>query len=406
MDKLFIHLTEQEQVECLQVAGQNQLSTRQFRIPLSGAAGYGHGRQTVVLVPSEQVILTEVTVPTSNRQRQAQAVPYLLEDLLADDVEQLHFALGSYRDGKVVVATVAHEQMQRWMGRLAEAGIQTKFMVPDVLALPFSEEMWSVLLTGDIAKVRTGLQSGFSCDAENLPVLLEQALEHAEDNRPQRLQITDCRDDKSVTLENILPPGVEYEIADCDKGFLSLFAQGYRDESIRTINLLQGQYSQRERLSKLWRPWRPAAALLVALLVVQGVMASVEYRRLSAEKEQLKKQVEEHFRQGFPEIKRIVNPRLQAERSLKSLRVQGGGAGFLVLLQDTGPVLQSLSDVRLQGISYKEGKLILGIQLKNLQQLDELEQKLKQKPSLAVEVLSASSRNKHVEARIRIGARQ
>ncbi len=406
MDKLFIHLTEQEQVECLQVVEQSQLSARQIRVSLSEATGYGLGRQIVVLVPSEQVILTEVAVPTSNRQRQAQAVPYLLEDLLADDVEQLHFALGSYQDGKVVVATVAHEQMRRWMERLAEAGIQAKLMVPDLLALPFSEEMWSVVLTGDIAKVRTGLQSGFSCDIENLSVLLEQALEHEGENRPQRLQVTDCRDSKKVTLDSILPSGVEYEQARCDEGFLPLFARGYRDESARSINLLQGQYSQRERLGKLWRPWRPAAALLVALLVVQGVTASVEYQRLSAEKEQLANQVERNFRQGFPEIKRIVNPKLQAERGLKSLRGQGGGAGLLALLADTGPVLQGMPDAQLQGISYKEGKLVLGMQLKSLQQLDELEQKLKQKSSLSVEVLSASSRNKHVEARIKIGAGQ
>ena len=406
MDRLFIHLAEQEQVECLLVAEQNQPATRRLRVLLSEAAGYGHGRQIVVLVPSEQVILTEVAVPTSNRQRQAQAVPYLLEELLVDDIERLHFALGSYRDGKVVVATVAHEQMQHWMERLAEAGIQTKFMVPDVLALPLSDEMWSVVLSGDIAKVRTGPQTGFSCDAENLSVLLEQALEHAEDSRPHYLQVTDCRDSRNVELENFLPRGMEYRVTDCGEGFLPLFVQGYREENTHFINLLQGRYSQRERLGKLWRPWRPAAALLVALLAVQGVTAGVEYQRLSVEKARLERQIEENFRQGFPEIKRIVNPRLQAERALKSMQGQGGGADLLTLLAETGPVLQGMPDARLQGINYKEGKLVLGMRLKNLQQLDKLEQKLKQKSSLAVEVLSASSRNKHVEARIKIGAGQ
>ncbi len=404
MDKLFIHLTSEELVECLLDEEQGQLSTHPVRVSLSEAASRGAGRQVIVLAPSEQVVLTEVDVPTSNRQRQMQAVPYLLEDLLVEDVEQLHFALGDYQDGKVVVATVAHEQMRRWMERLAEAGIQTKLMVPDILALPFGEEIWSVVLVGDIAKVRTGWQSGFSCDAENLPVLLEQALEHAGDNRPQSLQVTDCRNSKTPAPEMFLPRDMEYRIVDCDESFLPLLARGYRDGNTHAINLLQGQYSQRERLSKFWRPWRPAAALLVALLAVQGVMAGVEYQRLSAEKAQLEKLVEENFRQGFPEIKRIVNPRLQAERALKSMQGQGGETDLLTLLAEIGPVLQSVPDARLQGLNYKEGKLVLGMRLESLQQLDELEQQLKQKSSLAVEVLSASSRNKHVEARIKIGA--
>ncbi len=405
MDKLLIHLTDAEQVECLLVS-EHPPSAQQMKISLADAAGHGQGRQVIVLVPSEQVILTEVAVPTANRQRQRLAVPYLLEDLLVADVDQLHFALGSYEDGKVAVAVVAHEQMRHWMEQLAKAGIQPKFMAPDVLALPLREEAWSVALTGDMATIRTGLQSGFSCDADNLPLLLDQALQLAENRRPARLQVVDCREQKDVSLESLLPPAMEYRAEACDNGFLQLLAACFNEEFRPPINLLQGQYSQRERLSKLWRPWRPVAALLVALLIVQGVKAGVEYRRLSAENEQLVKQVGEAFRQGFPDIKRIVNPRLQAERRLESLRGEGGGADFLSLLARVGPVLQRVSDARLQGINYKAGQLILGMRLKNLQQLDKLEQQLKQEPALVVEVLSASSQNKHVEARIKIGAGQ
>ncbi len=187
MDKLLIHLTDAEQVECLLVS-EHPPSAQQMKISLADAAGHGQGRQVIVLVPSEQVILTEVAVPTANRQRQRLAVPYLLEDLLVADVDQLHFALGSYEDGKVAVAVVAHEQMRHWMEQLAKAGIQPKFMAPDVLALPLREEAWSVALTGDMATIRTGLQSGFSCDADNLPLLLDQALQLAENRRPARLQ--------------------------------------------------------------------------------------------------------------------------------------------------------------------------------------------------------------------------
>jgi len=407
MDKLFIYLTDEEQVECIQTGDQVQTASRQIRASLMDIASYLPGRQVIVLVPAERIILARVAVPTTNRQRQLQAVPYLLEDLLANDVEQLHFALGSYQDGEVTVAAVAHQQMRDWMERLAEAGIQTKFMVPDLLALPYSDETWSVALIGDVARVRHGPQSGFCCDTENLAMALERALEDAGENQPQSLKVTDCRDNMEIALEKLLPEGIKYLVTACDNGLLSQLAMGYQEGDSSSINLLQGGYSQRERLSKLWRPWRPAAALLVALLAVQGVMASVEYQRLNSKKEQLEKQIEESFHQGFPGIKRIVNPRLQAERSLKSLRARGsGGAGFLSLMVDVGPVLQSVPDALLQGISYKEGGLVLDMRLKNLQQLDELEQKLKQKSTLAVEVLSASSRSKDVEARIKIGVGQ
>ncbi len=407
MDKLFIHLTDEEQVECLQIDEQGSVAGgKPVRDTLAGMADHAQGRQVVVLVPAEQLVLTRVAVPTSSRQRQMQAVPYLLEDLLVEDVEQLHFSLGSYRNGEVAVAVCAHEQMRYWLGRLAEAGIHARFMLPDLLALPFEEGTWSVALVGERALVRTGRESGFCCDAGNLPLLLGQALEQAGERRPSTLQVFDCREKVNEAADRLLPEGIEYHLRTCDQGFLLLLAQGLRQGEKGAINLLQGAYSQRERLSKLWRPWRPVAALVLLLVVVQMVKAGVEYQRLQSEKEQLVQQVQESFRQGFPEIKRVVNPKLQAERRLEALRGGGSGVEFLALLAETGPIFKQISGLQLQGLNYKEGKLVVNMQLKNLQQLDELEKQLKEKPKLAVEVLSASSRNKHVEARIKIGVAQ
>ncbi len=404
MDKLFIHLTDEEQVEYLQVGAEDSRIGKPVRESLGEMAGRVQGRQVVVLVPSEYLILTRVAVPTSSRQRQMQAVPYLLEDVLAEDVEQLHFSLGSYQKGEVAVAVSAHEQMRRWLERLTEAGIRTKLMVPDVLALPLEDGTWSVVLMDGRALVRTGLESGFCCDVENLAILLERALEQAGEKRPASLVVYDCRErTEEASVAEMLPEGTEYRVEPCDRGALSLFAEGLGKRGNGSINLLQGAYSQRERLSKLWRPWRPVMALLLALVMVQMVKAGVEYHRLSQEKEELARQVQAIFRQGFPEIKRIVNPRLQAERRLDALRGRGGGAGFLKLLEEAGPVFKQVSGLQLQGLNFKDGKLVVNMRLSNLQQLDELEKKLKENTALAVEVLSASSRGKHVEARIKIG---
>ena len=399
MDRLYIHLTDDEQLEYLRVEGEQRPVHRPQRATLQEIAGYAHGCQVIVLVPAERMVLTTVSIPTSNRQRQMQAVPYLLEDLLADDVERLHFALGGYRNEEVAVAAVAHEQMRAWLERLSGVGIQTRTMIPDLLALPYAEGEWSVVVSDSVAWIRNSEQGGFCCDTANLATLLEQALTAAGEQRPQRLQMVDCR--QHDTQKELLPPELGHQATACEEGVLYLLASGYQSDADTPINLLQGRYSQRERLGKLWRPWRPAAALALALLVIQGVMAGMEYRRLSAEKQRLVDQVESSFRSGFPEIKRIVNPRLQAERALKELRGQGGGGGFLTILDSVGPVLAESGDTVLQGIGFKEGGLVLDLRLKDLQQLDGLEQKLKQTPQLQTEVLSASSRDGHVEARIR-----
>ena len=81
--------------------------------PLPDAAVLCAGRRTVVLVPAVRVLRTRVDVPVKGANRIAQALPFALEDVLAEDVEELHFVAGPrFADGQVAVAVVRREWME------------------------------------------------------------------------------------------------------------------------------------------------------------------------------------------------------------------------------------------------------------------------------------------------------
>ena len=61
---------------------------------LEQAALEAAGCRVIVLVPGVDVVLTSAVVPSRNRQRIMSAIPYMLEDQLAEDVDSLHFAIG------------------------------------------------------------------------------------------------------------------------------------------------------------------------------------------------------------------------------------------------------------------------------------------------------------------------
>src|SRR5579863_6538850 len=85
--------------------------------PLSLAAPRAAGRRVCLLVPGSDVLLTEPEVPVKAGARLAQLVPYALEEHLADDIEELHFALGK-RSGdspRAPVAVVARSLLQEWL---------------------------------------------------------------------------------------------------------------------------------------------------------------------------------------------------------------------------------------------------------------------------------------------------
>src|ERR1700747_457491 len=67
-------------------------------LPQSGpptlAAARAAGRRVWVLVPGTDVLLAEPEVPVKAGLKLQQLVPYALEEHLADDIDQLQFAIG------------------------------------------------------------------------------------------------------------------------------------------------------------------------------------------------------------------------------------------------------------------------------------------------------------------------
>ncbi len=100
--------------------------------PLDEAGRYAAGREVIVLVPAACVLTTTVDIPVKRGQRLLAALPYALEEQLADDVENLHFAAGaSLEDGRIPVAVVADEFMRSWLSRLGESEIAASRIIAE-----------------------------------------------------------------------------------------------------------------------------------------------------------------------------------------------------------------------------------------------------------------------------------
>ena len=77
---------------------------------LAQAAEAIGSRRATVLVPGADILLAEPVLPLKSSAKLAQVVPFALEEQLAADVEDLHFAVGK-RDSRpgTPVAVVSHD---------------------------------------------------------------------------------------------------------------------------------------------------------------------------------------------------------------------------------------------------------------------------------------------------------
>ncbi|MEN8763787.1 MAG: type II secretion system protein GspL [Thiogranum sp.] len=350
-------------------------------------------RRVVVLVPGTEVSLAEARVPGRNRQRLLRAIPYVLEEQLATDVEELHFALGPVgEDDQYPVAVVERSIMDAWAALLREQGIQAEQLIPDTLSLP-SGDGWSLMVDGETVLVRSGDYTGFAADTNNLAVLF--ALLQAKQQAPDTARVFGST---VLDLET-----VDVEFIDEKIQPLELLARGWAQGP--GLNLLQGAYSRREEWGRLLRPWASSAALLLAGVILVGVTAGLNYFHLSGQREQLSAEIEDVYRKAFPQAKRIVNPRVQMEQKLAQLRRQAGGGNtdFLAMFAETADVVRSTKGIDVRGASYRNGRLDLDLQADNLQILDGLKQSLVSSGLMSAEIQSASTgADRKVKSRMRV----
>lgn len=383
---LIVRLTSGEDADCL---WRDHDGATRGRGALHEAADAAAGRRVHVLVPGTDVLLTRVAVPATQRARARVAIPWALEDRLADDVESLHFALGTRQEtGEWSVAVVARRTMDAWLERCAKAGIHPVAMRPEPLGLPVpGADEWVALEAPEVVIVRTADEDGFACEPDMLALV---AGARAKPARIRRLgsAVAGWPSELAGALEPVEP----------------LDDPGGAFTGTGGIDLLQGPYSRRERTGRQLRRWRTPAAIAAALLVVLGTHLALDYAALGKREAELRERMQTIFQQAFPDVQRVQDPRAQMAARLRTLRDGGSGdAEFVDLLAQTGDVLADGSGARLNGLTWRGDTLELEIGADELQILDRIQRGLTD-AGLSAELRGADRGEEGIDGRITVTA--
>lgn len=365
--------------------------------PLREVLAQAAGRRRVVFVPGAEVRLTQVRVPARQPAKVLQAAPFMLEDQFAEDVETLHFALGPRRpDGSFPIAAASHEHMKAWLAPFRARQILPDLLVPETLALPWENEgPWSVLAEPDHLTARTGAFAGFSCVPEDFELFLQLA----EEGKPHPLRVLVGRGSQEdyTRLQRPLEllPGFSHPLEAMIRHLQPALA----------INLLQGGYSQRESLERLWRPWRFAAGLAAAAFVFGIVLNTAEGLRYSHTASRQKASNEQRFNQLFPG-QRVLSIGLstQVEQEAQLLRGGGGQGNLFLLLQQAADSLTATPGLTLNSMEYREGALYLELDGKDLQTLEQLRNWYGAHRAAVLEVQGADASASGAKIRLKLSA--
>ena len=278
----------------------------EFSTPISQES-----KDVVIAIDSSLISTHQITLPRMSNAKANKAMPFALEPQLLDDINTLKFFPIKQKNSNtwdvfVITKNILDELNQK----LENFNCEAATVLPDFMLLPFNENKITFFESNDTVTFRNdNLQGG------SLPLDIFNTLYSNKDQ---------------LTNSNFsFDPTNKFSLLDIGN------------------NQSWEVYSQ---------PWKIPAAIAAAVLLFSTIQILINNSTLENQLIQLKSQNEQHFKLLFPNVKRIVNMRVQAEQKIaksKALKIDYND-DFLNKLSS-----QANATTRASRVILKQGKLII-----------------------------------------------
>lgn len=374
--------------------------------------------EIVLLIGGEHCFSTKVSIPSKQAKHIAQALPYMLEDQLAEDVESFQFVSGSRgKDGNVSVLACN----KAFVSTIAEAfrsqNVPLDAIVPDMLSLPLQEGQWTFLVDAKTLSVRTGQLMGLTIEMDALPVVAKSLL-HDETQAPQQIHVIFAHRHLSDNIQAwlrtqftnmVAGTAVQIDFSNVEDERFAVLADFLSVTGALPVNLLQGELKPIPRRRASSFNWKPTAALAGVLALLQTTYLYAQTWQFNHQVEQVNQEAIATYKRYFPQDRNIRDVKRQMEDHLRQAEKLSSGASFLALLAQTGSKINESNrgkptpHVTPTRLSYDEaqGDLKVDLIAENYGALDAFKNQIQAIP-LSVEVASASQDGDKVKARVRV----
>jgi len=368
---------------------------------LADAAPIAAERPLVVIAPGSSVTLGRPRLPVKSGARVAQVVPFAMEESLAGEVEQFHFAVGPTDEaGATLVAALRRDEFRGWIDALAGAGLHPQVIVPDTLCIPDNPGKIVAVIDSGQLLVRAPGTLPVALDAEPLTEAFTLAGLEGEDRHVQLYVSQQEWQHSREMIEALREVTGSLDLQILPDGALPLLAA----EAVRpgALSLMQGAFARRTGWRAEWQRWRLAALLAVAALVLHLGARGYELISLHAEQQRLDAAIEQAARVALPDAERILDARAQVAQ-----RLAGGGSGdpggLLAQLAAVGGALAGAPGPTVASLGWRDRSLELQLLAPDTDALTRFAQALNAR-GLNADVASTTRGENGVQAQVRIAA--
>ncbi|WP_273203269.1 type II secretion system protein GspL [Marinobacter subterrani] len=338
------------------------------------------------LIPGEEALFCLADIPARQTRFIQQALPYAVEEQIAQDIDAVHLALGSHTDQGFRVAAIDRGRMAQWMTLFSGWDhVQLDAIFADASLLPHTAGGWSICLDGDTAMMVSNRGEWLSMQSANLGMFVHTLAAPSAEEVVVEIPVTLYGTNAEFSLHQagigeLEASGrlaVQQEIIELMP--LELLAYAHHHHLCEPVNLCQGLFSVMSGKTSPLKPWKPLIAVAAVWFTIQVTLQAGMGFYYQDQAEALESNAMAIYREAFPTDRRTHagNVRRVIEGQLRVAGTTGPEMGFITLMEYTGEQYARLpgsQSVNFNSVNYSRsrGELIVDVRADSYERLSAL----------------------------------
>lgn len=345
--------------------------------------------RTIIVFPTAWCGLYQVELPLLSDSKARVAIPFALEDNIAQAVAQVHFGFDKayYRNGRYWVVVIDKHIMTEWMAKLSNLDLNYDQITIDWFALQPGE---AVVGEETVLIHSEAFQGAVSLD-------IWDHFEHAWSKELQWQLFTES----AAVQEGAA-------ISDHSKSRYTWIAE--RLFKTKILNLCQGEFQHATSQTQVKHKYQLAGILAAAWLVsFIGIHVGL-YMLITHQSQKADQEIAQSYRVFFPGAQQVISPKFRVEQLLKQNQL-GHNATLWSLMEswslaldaqaETLPKQSAKTSLTVQTLQFQNQILTVVFRCDNFSALEKIEAFL-QNRHVHVQQVSAATENEQVVAKLEL----
>lgn len=304
-----------------------------------------------VIVPAREVLLLPINLPKMRSNKLLKAIPFALEERLADDIQDYHYVLPKIQEEKPYVAVISKAFMTHWVTAFEGLKLNINLMLPEQCCLPIAPFSCTLAVIDNEAIIRRQNLEAYGVDTSYLNFFLENLFK---DTPPENIDYHIFGEEQEKLHVSMAVKTTQHD----KKDYLHFLSQHAHQAP---INLMQGDFRHTRQSGQLRRTWIISAAFIVIAVLAMFINHLVLYAKLDKQNNALNAQIDTLYKQNFPDSTSVVSPQFRMQEKLKKVLSGLSGNAFLDTSTRLAVSVDNTANITITNLHYTDGDMTLGL---------------------------------------------